>query len=87
MTAPSPRQLRAAARRAHLLELAEQGGPHAGGLVDPVDDRPPVGRTVAERLAMVAEASAIGWALTGRPMPAYDRASMPGRVLRDGEPE
>jgi len=36
---------------------------------------------------MVTAASAIGWALTGRPMPVYDRASMPGRVLRDGEPE
>lgn len=61
--------------------------PAGGGLVALAGDRPPVGRTVAERLAMVAEATRIGWALSGRPLLTYDRASLPDRVLRDGTAE
>jgi hypothetical protein len=49
------------------------------------DDRPPEGRTIEERLALVAELSLRAWTLSGRPMPSYGRADMPGRVLRPGE--
>lgn len=38
--------------------------------------------TAEQRLEMVAVLSRRMWELTGRPVPAYDRASMPGRVLR-----
>jgi hypothetical protein len=31
---------------------------------------------------MVAELTRRMWELTGRPMPSYPRAAMPGRVLR-----
>lgn len=49
--------------------------------------------TAAERLALVARLSEASWALTGRPRPAYTRATMPvvvttlqaqGRTLPDG---
>ena len=38
--------------------------------------------TVEERLALVAELSRRMWELTGRPQPAYSRATMPIRVIR-----
>lgn len=38
--------------------------------------------TPEQRLELLAEASATGWALTGRPMPSYARADMPVRVVR-----
>lgn len=40
--------------------------------------------TAEERLAMMWELARQAWLLSGRPMPEYDRASMPGRVLRKG---
>jgi hypothetical protein len=36
-----------------------------------------MGGTVAERVAVVAEITAIGWTLANRPFPAYTRAGMP----------
>lgn len=87
MSDPSSRESRAAARRARLVGQVDEGGPWAGGLVDRDQDRPPVGRTEVERLQMVREASERAWALSGRPFPDDDRASMPGRVRRAGEPE
>lgn len=36
--------------------------------------------TPAERVALVAELSRQAWALTGRPLPSYTRATMPVRV-------
>ena len=39
-----------------------------------------VGGTVDERLALVAELSRRAWELTGRPMPAYTRATIPVQV-------
>jgi len=44
-----------------------------------------VAGTVEERLALVARLSREAWALTGRPLPSYTRATMPGRIttLRD----
>lgn len=36
-----------------------------------------VGGTIAERLALVARLSETSWALTGRPLPAYTRATIP----------
>lgn len=33
--------------------------------------------TAAERLALVAQLSEMSWALTGRPLPTYTRATMP----------
>jgi hypothetical protein len=38
--------------------------------------------TAEQRLAMLVELSRRMWSLTGRPVPAYSRADMPGRVLR-----
>jgi len=40
-----------------------------------------------ERLELLAEASAAGWALTGYPMPSYSRADMPVRVIRRPRPD
>jgi hypothetical protein len=48
---------------------------------EPGDDLSAVS-TPEQRLAMVAELSRRMWTLTGRPLPSYTRASMPGRVLR-----
>lgn len=36
-----------------------------------------VGGTIAERVALVAELSAMLWVHTGRPLPVYTRATMP----------
>lgn len=36
-----------------------------------------VGGTPAERLALLTELSSSAWALTGRPLPTYTRATMP----------
>ena len=38
--------------------------------------------TPEERLAMVTRLTRRMWELSGRPVPSYERASMPGRVLR-----
>ena len=48
---------------------------------EPGDDLSAVS-TPEQRLAMVAELSRRMWELTGRPVPSYPRAAMPGRVLR-----
>ena len=40
--------------------------------------------TAAERIAMVWRLSLDAWALTGRPLPDYNRAQAPGRVIRPG---
>jgi len=37
-----------------------------------------------ERLAMMWDLARRAWLLSGRPLPDYERASMPGRVLRNG---
>lgn len=36
----------------------------------------------AERLAMVQRLTLDAWAMSGRPLPSYGRADMPGRVIR-----
>lgn len=38
--------------------------------------------TAEQRLAMVTLLTHRMWELTGRPVPSYPRAAMPGRVLR-----
>lgn len=48
---------------------------------EPGDDLSDVS-TAEQRLAMVTELSRRMWDLTGRPVPSYTRAVMPGRVLR-----
>lgn len=45
----------------------------------------PEAPTAAERLAAVWAITADAWALSGRPIPDYSRAAMPGRVLRRSE--
>ena len=45
------------------------GSPEAGD--------PRMGGTLEERVAAVAELSAEGWRLSGRPLPVYTRATMP----------
>ena len=42
--------------------------------------------TAEERLAMTWELTQRAWALAGRPLPDYDRASIPSRLFRPGEP-
>lgn len=42
--------------------------------------------TPEQRLALLTEASHVGWALTGRPVPSYSRADMPVRVIRRSQP-
>ena len=42
----------------------------------------PAAATPAERLAAVWELTCDAWALSGRPMPEYARAEMPGKVTR-----
>lgn len=66
------RRVRAQARRERIRAY----------LVRREADRPPVGETVEERLAMLADMSQRAWRLSGRPMPTYTRAEMPGRVIR-----
>lgn len=41
--------------------------------------------TVEQRLGMMWELARGAWALTGEPMPSYNRAETPGRVLRPSE--
>jgi hypothetical protein len=38
--------------------------------------------TPEQRLAMVTVLTRRMWELTGRPLPSYQRAAMPGRVVR-----
>lgn len=40
--------------------------------------------TPAQRILSMRELAEAGWALMGRPLPDYDRAHLPGRVLREG---
>lgn len=51
-----------------------------------VPGRPPaVGmdqRSVAARLVVMAELAEAGWCLLGRALPEYDRATMPGVLIR-----
>jgi hypothetical protein len=75
-TPESSREARAEARRKTWT----------GRLTTLAEDRPPDAETVQERLALLAEMSARAWALSGREVPNYDRANMPGRVLRPGDP-
>jgi len=42
------------------------------------------GGTPGERVAMVWRVTLDAWASSGRPLPSYTRAEMPGRVLRSG---
>jgi hypothetical protein len=37
--------------------------------------------TAAERIALVAVLTRAAWALTGRPVPKYTRATMPVRII------
>jgi hypothetical protein len=38
----------------------------------------------AELIGAVRELTLAAWAMSGQPMPDYDRATMPGRVVRRG---
>lgn len=73
-----------AARRRRAKERAQWPGS-----LGRVEDMPAIERVEgdpAELMAMVIELSARAWELSGRPFPAYTRATMPGRVLRHGSP-
>jgi hypothetical protein len=52
---------------------------------EPPDDLSDV-TTAAERIAMMWELAEEAWRIAGRPVPAYDRRSMPARLFRPGEP-
>jgi hypothetical protein len=47
-----------------------------------VDDDGFVDAPPGERVAMVYELTLAAWALSGRPMPTYSRAEIPGRLIR-----
>ena len=49
------------------------------------EDARPDDTTPEQRLGMMWELAVQAWALAGLPMPTYDRAHMPVRVLRRGE--
>lgn len=40
--------------------------------------------TPHDRVAMVWQLTMDSWAVTGRPVPSYQRATMPGRMVRGG---
>jgi len=63
-----------AARRAWVAQVYRLGD-------EPGDDLSAVS-TAEERLAMLTELSRRMWALTGRQVPEYPRARMPGRIIR-----
>jgi len=42
--------------------------------------------TASERIAMMWPLAQEAWRLAGRPIPSYDRAHIPSRVFRPGEP-
>jgi hypothetical protein len=48
------------------------------------DDPPPDATTAEQRLAMMCELTVQAWALAGLPIPDYDRAHTPVRVMRGG---
>ena len=49
-------------------------------------DEEPVDETTPEqRIAMMWELVVQAWAIAGKPIPDYDRAHMPVRVLRRGD--
>lgn len=52
---------------------------------EPSDDLSAV-TTPAQRVAMMAELAESAWLVSGRSLPVYDRASMPGRLFHPGEP-
>jgi hypothetical protein len=68
---PESRAARRAALPARVFRLGDEPG----------DDRSAV-TTPEQRIEMVAELSRRMWELTGRPVPTYTRASMPGCVIR-----
>jgi hypothetical protein len=51
---------------------------------EPPDDLSDV-TTVTERIAMMRELADAAWRVAGRPVPAYDRRSIPARLFRPGE--
>ncbi|HEX4511572.1 MAG TPA: hypothetical protein VH328_15900 [Burkholderiaceae bacterium] len=51
---------------------------------DPADDLSAV-TTPAERIAMMKELAETAWRLAGRPLPAYARHEIPGRLFEKGE--
>jgi hypothetical protein len=52
---------------------------------EPPDDLSEV-TTPAERIAMMWPLAVAAWTLARRPWPAYDRRTMPARLLRAGAP-
>ncbi len=58
-----------------------------GGLssLDRQGETGPVDASPATRLSLVTELTLSAWALSGRPLPDYDRAHMPGRLIRADE--
>ena len=64
------RALARAAWPIRRVDLAEEGS-------EPVDPRSP-GELVASVWAITLDA----WASTGKPLPSYERADTPGRVIR-----
>ena len=52
---------------------------------EPVEDLSEM-TTPAERIAMMWPLAEEAWRLAGRPLPTYDRANIPARLYRPGEP-
>lgn len=69
------RRQRAAARRSWAAQVLRPGDAQP-------DDDLSLTTTAAQRLGMMWELVEQTWALSQRPIPTYERASMPARVLR-----
>ncbi len=52
---------------------------------EPPDDLSEV-TTPVERIAMMWELAESAWRMAGRPWPRYERANIPARLFRPGEP-
>jgi hypothetical protein len=52
---------------------------------EPLDDLSTI-TTPTERIAMMWSLAESAWKLAGRPLPTYNRRSLPARFFRPGEP-
>jgi hypothetical protein len=68
---PSDRELRSHRRRSR-----------PGGLT--TEQEPAQLGTPEERLASMWQLALDAWSYTGNPLPSYDRAAIPGRLIRPG---
>lgn len=69
------------ARRA----AARAGWPGRVGRLEELPEVEVLDGPPGELIAMVRQLTLQAWAMAGKPIPDYDRANMPGRVIRPGD--